>query len=130
MRRSMLKSKIHRATITGADLAYEGSISVDAILLQAADILPYEAVDVWDVTNGARFRTYAIAGEPGSGTICVNGAAAHLVSAGDLVIIGSFAEYEDAECAAHEPRLVFVDDANHMLPSRPEVPGPHRSPAA
>jgi aspartate 1-decarboxylase len=92
--RTMLKSKIHRATVTEANVEYEGSISIDEDLLRAAEILPYEAVEVWDCTNGARLQTYAIAAEAGSGEVCVNGAAAHLVKPGDVVIIASFVQVE------------------------------------
>ena len=114
MTRTVLKSKIHRATVTEANLEYEGSISIDPELLRAADILPYEAVDVWDCTNGARLRTYAIEGEPGSGEICVNGAAAHLVKAGDVVIVASWAEVDDAAARDWQPRRVFVDAGNRI----------------
>ena len=123
MDRKMLKSKIHRATITGADLHYEGSITIDKDLLEASDIIPYEAVAVWNVTNGNRFETYAIEGERGSGVICINGAAARLVSPRDLVIIASFVVMENVEAIRHEPKLVFVDDQNRMLPTRAEVAG-------
>ena len=123
MHRKMLKSKIHRATVTGADLHYEGSITIDQDLLEASDIIPYEAVAVWNVTNGNRFETYAINGERGSGVICVNGAAARLVSPRDLVIVASFVDMENSEALAHEPKLVFVDDKNRMLPTRHEVAG-------
>jgi len=123
MRRKMLKSKIHRATVTGADLHYEGSITIDQDLLDASDIIPYEAVAVWNVTNGNRFETYAIEGERGSGVICINGAAARLVSPKDLVIIASFVDMENNEALKHEPRLVFVDDRNRMLPTRGEIAG-------
>ena len=123
MTRKMLKSKIHRATVTGADLEYEGSITIDCKLLEAADIIPYEAVDIWNVNNGARFQTYAIAGKPGSGTICVNGAAAHLVSRGDLVIIASWIEVESAEACRFQPRLVFVDERNAASGKTSEKPG-------
>lgn len=112
MIRKMLKSKIHRATATDADLAYEGSITIDQDLLDAADILPFEAVDVWNVTTGSRFQTYAISGEPGSGTVCINGAAAHLASKGDLVIIASWTELPGKEALEFQPRLVFVDSSN------------------
>ncbi|HSQ22605.1 MAG TPA: aspartate 1-decarboxylase, partial [Coriobacteriia bacterium] len=95
MIRRMLKSKIHRATLTDANVDYEGSITIDAELMAAADIIEHEAVMVWDVTNGSRFETYAITGEPGSGVMCVNGAAAHLVSVGDLVIVATFADMAD-----------------------------------
>ncbi len=123
MHRKMLKSKIHRATVTGADLHYEGSITIDKDLLEASDIIPYEAVAVWNVTNGNRFETYAIEGERGSGVICINGAAARLVSPRDLVIIASFVVMENVEAIRHEPKLVFVDDQNRMLPTRAEVAG-------
>ena len=126
MHRKMLKSKIHRATVTGADLHYEGSITIDQNLLEASDIIPYEAVAVWNVTNGNRFETYAINGERGSGVICVNGAAARLVSPRDLVIVASFVDMENSEALAHEPKLVFVDDKNRMLPTRHEVAGQAR----
>jgi aspartate 1-decarboxylase len=108
----MCKSKIHRATITDADLHYEGSITIDPELLDAADIREYEQVLVVDVSNGARFETYAIPGQRGSGDIVVNGAAARLVQKGDLAIIMSFASYEESELEAFEPRLVFVDQHN------------------
>src|SRR5262249_9739016 len=98
-RRSMLKSKVHRATVTDADLDYEGSLPLDALLLEAADILPYEEVHVWNVTRGTRLRTYAMRGEPGSGVVCVNGAAAHLAGPGDLVIVATFTQMDDE--AAH-----------------------------
>ncbi|MBN2427878.1 MAG: aspartate 1-decarboxylase [Deltaproteobacteria bacterium] len=123
MTRKMLKSKIHRATVTGADLEYEGSITIDQSLLDAADIIPYEAVDVWNVTNASRLQTYAIAGKPGSGTICVNGAAAHLVSRGDLIIIASWVEVEEAQARQYQPHLVFVDERNVALDKNSENPG-------
>lgn len=123
MIRKMLKSKIHRATVTGADLEYEGSITIDRKLLEAADIFPYEAVDIWNVTTGARFQTYAMTGEPGSGTICVNGAAAHLVSRGDIVIIASWVDLACNEARRHEPRLVFVDQHNVPTARTTEIPG-------
>src|SRR5919199_3152572 len=106
MRRTMLKSKIHRATITGSDLHYVGSITIDPDLLDAADIREHEQVHVVDVDNGARFETYAIAGERGSGQLQVNGAAARLVQPGDTVIVISYAEYDEAELEAYEPRVV------------------------
>jgi aspartate 1-decarboxylase len=123
MDRKMLKSKIHRATITGADLHYEGSITIDRDLMDAADIVEYEAVCVWDVNNGSRLETYAIEGERGSGVICLNGAAARLVAPQDLVIIASFVNMSNAEALLHEPKLVFVDDRNRMLDTRKEVAG-------
>lgn len=123
MRRRMLKSKVHRATITGADVHYEGSITLDRTLMDAADLLPYEAVAVWNVTNGERFETYVIPGLPDSGVACINGAAARLVAVGDLVIIASFAEYEQAEAEAHEPSNVFVDERNRITEIRAEFGG-------
>jgi aspartate 1-decarboxylase len=110
MRRRMMKSKIHRATVTGANLNYVGSVSIDTELMALADILPYEQVAVLDIDNGARFETYAIEGERGQ--ICLNGAAARLVSPGDKVIIITYAEYEDAELEGFAPRVVHVDGAN------------------
>jgi aspartate 1-decarboxylase len=112
MRRSMLKSKIHRATVTAADLDYEGSLTIDASLMEAADLLPNEEIHVWDVTNGSRLTTYAMRGEPGSGVICVNGAGAHLIKPGDLVIIASFAQMEEAEARAYRPKIILVDEKN------------------
>jgi aspartate 1-decarboxylase len=123
MTRKMLKSKIHRATVTGADLEYEGSITIDSELLAAADILPYEAVDIWNVTYGTRFQTYAIEGQPGSGTICINGAAARLVSKGDKVIIASWLDIPSELAANYEPKLVFVDDSNVRTAQDKESPG-------
>ena len=120
----MFKSKIHRATVTDANLQYEGSISVDVDLLKAADILPYEKVAVWNVTRGSRLETYAIEGEAGSGVICLNGAAAHLNQPGDLVIIATFAEVEENEAQSWKPTVVFVDEKNRMVEKRAEVPGP------
>jgi aspartate 1-decarboxylase len=114
VKRTLLKSKIHRATVTEANLEYEGSVSVDAALMAAADLLPWERVEIWDCTNGARLSTYAIPAEAGSGEICINGAAAHLVKPGDTVILASFAELDDAEARGFEPRRVFVDARNHQ----------------
>lgn len=112
MRRTMLKSKIHRATLTGAHLHYEGSITLDPHLMKAAEILPHEQLHVLDVDTGARFTTYAIEGEPGSGTVQVNGAAARLVQPGDTVIVLTYASYEEAELTDHEPVVVHVDGEN------------------
>jgi aspartate 1-decarboxylase len=112
MRRIMCKSKIHRATVTDADLNYEGSITIDPTLLEAADIREYEQVQVVNVNNGERFETYAIQGRRSSGDIVVNGAAARLVQKGDLVIIMSYCLMDDAEVAHHAPRIVFVSAAN------------------
>ncbi len=120
MKRTMLGGKIHRATVTGADLDYEGSVTVDEDLLGAAGILEGEAVHIWNVTNGSRLTTYALAGPGGSGVVCVNGAAAHHASVGDVVILANFVEMEDAEAHAWRPRAVFVDSANRIRESRPE----------
>ena len=109
----MLKSKIHRATVTGADLHYIGSVSIDPALLELADIREHEQVVVLDIDNGARFETYAIAGEPGE--VCLNGAAARLVTPGDRVIVLTYADYEDAELDGHEPTVVHVDTANRAV---------------
>ncbi len=111
---TVLKSKIHRAKVTQADLHYEGSITIDSDLMEAADILPFEQVHVLDVDNGARLTTYAIAGARGSGQVCINGAAARLVSAGDTVIILSYAGVTDAEAHTHVPTLVYVDGSNRI----------------
>ena len=112
MIRTMLKSKIHRATVTEANLEYEGSVTIDRTLLEAADLLPYEQVQIYDCTNGNRLTTYAIPGEPDSGEICINGAAAHLIKPGDVVIIASYAQLDDASCRGWQARRVFVDSAN------------------
>ncbi len=127
MRRILFKSKIHRATVTQADLDYEGSVTIDKDLLQAADILPYEKVAVWNVTRGTRLETYALEGESGSGVICINGAAAHLNQPGDLVILATFAEVEEAEATSWKPTVVFVDGKNRAVPGiTEEIPGPAR----
>ena len=115
MQRTMLKSKIHRATITDCDLHYVGSITIDADLLDAADILEHEQVHVVDVDNGARFETYTIAGGRGSGTIQVNGAAARLVHRGDTIIVISYAQYDRDELRAHEPRVVHVEAGTNSI---------------
>ena len=112
MQRTLLKSKIHRATVTDANLKYEGSITIDEELMQAADLLEFEQVQIYDVTNGHRLTTYVIRGDAGSGTICLNGAAAHLVDVGDLVIIASYATYHADELAGHRPRVILVDADN------------------
>ncbi|MBV9314136.1 MAG: aspartate 1-decarboxylase [Pseudonocardia sp.] len=115
MIRTMLKSKIHRATVTQADLHYVGSVTVDQDLMDAADLLSGEQVTIVDITNGARLETYAIPGQRGSGVIGINGAAAHLVHPGDLVILISYAAMEDAKARSYLPRIVFVDTANRIL---------------
>ena len=112
MLRVMLKSKIHRATVTQADLNYEGSLTIDADLMRAADILPYEMVHVFNISNGERFQTYAIEGAAGSGIMCLNGAAARKGSIGDLIIIATFATYEDAALQQHHPQIIMVDAQN------------------
>jgi aspartate 1-decarboxylase len=111
----MLKSKIHRATITGSDLNYVGSITIDQDLLDAADIREHEQVHVVDVDNGARFETYTISGERGSGEICVNGAAARLVHSGDTIIVISYAEYAEEELDSYVPRVVHVNKQNEIV---------------
>lgn len=121
MRRRMFASKIHRATVTVADVDYEGSVTIDADLLDAAGILEWEEIHIWDVTNGARLSTYAIEGPRGSGVIGINGAAAHLVHPGDLVILATFAEFDAVEAANHQPTVVFVDDDNRVKELRAEV---------
>ena len=115
MNRTMLKSKIHRATVTGSDLHYVGSITIDSELLEAADIREHEQVHVVDVDNGARFETYTIAGEPGSGEIKINGAAARLVHTGDTVIVISYASYDESELEAYQPRVVHVNADNGIV---------------
>jgi aspartate 1-decarboxylase len=114
MLRTMLKSKIHRATVTDADLNYEGSITLDPVLMEAADILPYEQVHVLDISNGSRLTTYAIEGSRGSGEVAINGAAARLVNAGDTVIILTYEEREDEAARTCRPRLVYVDENNRI----------------
>jgi aspartate 1-decarboxylase len=127
MRRILFKSKIHRATVTHADLEYEGSVTIDADLMRAADILPYEKVAIWNVTRGTRLETYALEGDAGSGVVCINGAAAHLNQPGDRVIIATFAEMEEAEARAHEPTVVVVDEHNRVKQAgAKEVAGPQR----
>jgi aspartate 1-decarboxylase len=128
MRRTLFRSKIHRATVTQADLDYEGSVTIDATLMRAADILPYEKVHIWNRTNGSRLETYALEGSADSGVICVNGAAAHLARPGDIVIIATFAEATDeAEARAWRPIVVHVDAQNRIVPGlHDEVPGPRR----
>ena len=111
----MLKSKIHRATVTDADINYEGSVTIDEDLIEAADILPYEKVNIYDVTNGTRLETYVIKGKRGSGEVCINGAAANLVRKGDLVIIASYAVLHDNVTKEHKPKLVYVNDKNEIV---------------
>ncbi len=125
MRVQMFKSKIHRATVTHADLQYEGSVTIDSDLLKAADILPNEAVHIWNVTRGTRLMTYALEGPAGSGCICINGAAAHLNQPGDLVILATYADMSREEAVAHKPVVVRVDARNRVVNDHsPELPGP------
>jgi aspartate 1-decarboxylase len=123
MTRKLLRAKIHRATVTGADLHYEGSVTIDRELMDRADLLDHEAVHVWNVTNGQRFETYAIPGRQGSGVVCVNGAAAHKVSRGDLVIIAAFSWMDEKEAGAWKTRVVFVDARNRPVELREERGG-------
>ena len=126
-RRSMLKSKLHRVTVTHADVDYEGSLTLDAQLLEAADILPFEEVHVWNVTRGTRLRTYAMLAEAGSGVACVNGAAAHLAQPGDLVIVATFTQLDDAAARLHRPRIVLVGHDNRIRAAdAEEIAGPRR----
>jgi aspartate 1-decarboxylase len=118
MQRILLKSKIHRATVTDADLQYEGSLTVDEDLLRSADIVSFEQIKIYNVSNGERFDTYAIAGPAGSGQICLNGAAARKGAKGDLLIIASYAHYDEREVTQHEPKIVLLDANNRPLPPR------------
>jgi len=115
MLRDMFKSKIHRATVTDADLHYEGSIGIDEDLMDAAGIREYEKVDIWNITNGARFHTYTIKGRRGSGEICLNGAAARHVQVGDMVIIATFAMIDEKELENYKPTVVQVDSQNRIV---------------
>ena len=115
MQRTMLNAKLHRVTVTEADLNYVGSVTIDRTLLEAAGLLPGERVDIVDVTNGNRLTTYVIEGEAGSGQICINGAAAHLIQAGDIAIIISYAQMDEAEARTFVPRVVFVDHDNRIV---------------
>lgn len=122
----LFKSKIHRATVTHADLDYEGSVTISGELLEAADIHEHEQVHIWNVTQGTRLITYALRGDVDSGVICINGAAAHLANPGDKVIIATFAEVEAAEAKGWQPTVVFVDADNRMVGKDAEVAGPRR----
>ncbi len=127
MKRTMFKSKLHRVTVTHADLAYEGSVTIDETLMQAANILPYEQVRIWNVTNGSRIETYALPGKAASGVICVNGAAARHAHPGDTVIIATFAEaVDEAEARSWRPTVVRVDSRNRIVghAMNAETPGP------
>jgi len=115
MQRTMLKSKIHRARVTDANLHYQGSVTIDPVLMAAADLLHHERVEIYNVTNGKRFATYAIPGRRGAGEVVINGAAAHKATAGDIVIIATYGVYADEEARALKPALVFVDEKNRIL---------------
>jgi aspartate 1-decarboxylase len=122
----LFKAKIHRATVTHADLDYEGSVTISGELMDAAGIIEHEQVHVWNVTRGTRLVTYTIRGEPGSGIICINGAAAHLMKPGDKVILATFAEVEASAAAGWQPKVVFVDEHNRIAGEGAEVAGPKR----
>ena len=122
MRRTLLRAKLHRVTVTHAELDYEGSVAIDGRLLAAADIHEYERVEVYNLRNGERFATYAIRAQEGSGIISVNGAAAHKASPGDLLIIAAYGEFEEKELALHRPRLVYVDATNRITHTRNAIP--------
>lgn len=122
MIRTLLNGKIHRATVTDADLDYIGSITLDPILMEAAGILEFERVQVVDITNGARLETYAIPGDPGSGTVQLNGAAAHLIQTSDLVIVMAYGQYESSEARDHAPKVVLVDERNQITEVRRSLP--------
>jgi aspartate 1-decarboxylase len=127
----VFKSKIHRATVTQADLDYEGSVTISEELMEASKILEHEQVHIWNVTRGTRLITYALRGERGSGIICINGAAAHLMSPQDTVIIATFAEVDEADAQAWKPTVVLVDGQNRIVdPALKEVAGPQRRTAA
>lgn len=114
MRRTMMKSKIHRATVTDSNLDYEGSITIDSQLMDKANIIPYERVEIYNVTSGERFATYAIRGDKDSGVICINGAAAHKAKKGDIIIIATYASLEEQELESFKPKKVYVDGANKI----------------
>jgi aspartate 1-decarboxylase len=122
MFRTLLKSKIHRVTVTHCELHYEGSCAIDENLLEAANIAENEQVHIWNINNGERFTTYAIKGQRGTGMISVNGSAARRAAVGDLIIIAAFAQVPEAQVAAHKPQLVFVDEANRQMDARQHVP--------
>lgn len=124
MNRRMFLGKIHRATVTQADLHYEGSISIDKDLMEAAGFLPWEEVHVWNVTTGTRLVTYVIEGPRGSGVICINGGAAHLNKVGDLVVLATFGDMSEEQARVHTPRVVRVDSHNKIIGFEPEIAGP------
>jgi aspartate 1-decarboxylase len=124
----MFLSKIHRAVVTHADLHYEGSCTIDVDLMDAADILPNQELHIWNITQGTRIVTYALPGPRGSGVICINGAAAHHNSPGDLVILATFGEMDSEEARTFEPKIVMVDKDNRIKTMRAEIPGPQMPP--
>jgi len=124
MRRVMMKSKIHRCVVTATELHYEGSLTVDLDLLDAADILPMEQIHVWDVTNGTRLTTYALAGPRGSGTVQVNGAGAHLIQTGDVIIVATFTTMTTKRAKIFAPLVVLVDEKNQLRPTSPRAVPP------
>ena len=128
MRRRMFLSKIHRAVVTHADLHYEGSCTIDVDLMDAADILPNQELHIWNITQGTRIVTYALPGPRGSGVICINGAAAHHNSPGNLVILATFGEMDSEEARTFEPKIVMVDKDNRIKTMRAEIPGPQMPP--
>ena len=128
MRRRMFLSKVHRATVTHADLDYEGSCTIDVSLMEAADIYPNQELHIWNVTRGTRLVTYALPGPAGSGVICINGAAAHGNKPGDLVILATFGEMDSEEARHYEPKVILVDGKNRIKSIRAEVPGPEMPP--
>lgn len=128
MFRKLLLAKIHGATITDANLDYEGSLTLPPELLAATGIVPYESLHVWNVTRGTRLETYAILGRAGTGEVCANGAAAHLIFPGDRVIVAAYGFFAADAIVDHEPRVIFVDGKNRIVSTRAEVPGPQLSP--
>jgi aspartate 1-decarboxylase len=122
MLRTMLQAKLHRVRVTQSELHYEGSCAIDDDLLDAAGIMEYQAIDIYNITNGERFSTYAIRAQRGSGTISVNGAAAHKANPGDLLIIAAFATYSEIELHKYHPRLVYVDEFNRIIDQRDKIP--------
>ena len=121
MQRTMLKSKLHRVRVTHAELHYEGSCAIDELLLEASDIRPYQQIEIYNVSNGERFTTYAIAATRGSGVISVNGAAAHRASPGDIVIIAAYAVYNELELQRYQPQLVYVNKKNQVIETRQQI---------
>ncbi|MDD2942885.1 MAG: aspartate 1-decarboxylase [bacterium] len=120
----MLRAKLHRLVTTSADVKYEGSLTLPPYLMEAADIVEYEAVSIWNVTRGTRLETYAITGKPDDPSVCANGAAAHLVHPGDELIVACFVDVPEKDVRTHRPKLVFVDDSNRIKHFGPEIPGP------